>query len=250
MRSSPLLRPSVATFALVVLAAGCQTTGKKNRSLEGVGPETQTTRLRPREGVFHVVQPGETLASIAGAYQKSADTLRALNGLDPNEVLQPGMPLFIPGASRPQNISRPPEVTPGSQPSELRPYLGPHTSGMIWPVKGEVLVRYRQPVIGVPNEGITVAAPGGCAVWAAQDGRVMFCHSHFLALGKMVLVEHASGTKTLYGHLSEILVKPGDRIRQGDVIARVGQSGRASRPQLHLRVYKNGATVDPLPLLH
>lgn len=230
----------------LLLPSGCQPPPRNGGQTREVIPESRTTVLLPREGIFHIVQPGETLTSICKAYNKSVEAIRSVNGLSENEILEPGQQVFLPGCV-PLRTPRP-KPRDSEQPMVQR-YRGPRRVGLIWPLKGEVLVKYRQPIVGVPSEGITIAASTGSAVWAVQDGTVMFCSNNFLGLGKVVILEHSSGMKSLYSHLAETLVKEGERIQQGDVIGQAGKSGRADRPQLHLRIYKNGQTLDPLAML-
>jgi len=203
---------------------------------------THTTVSLPREGITHQVAAGETLSSICAAYQKSVDAIAKVNGISRRLTLRPGQSIFIPGASRVIHTT-PPQ---GTRWPDLVSYRGLRTARMIRPVRGSLVVRYRQMVQGAPSDGIGIATEMGAPVWAAQDGTVRFTNDDFFGVGKIVLIQHASGKYSLYGHLHEPFVKIGDRVKQGDVIARAGTSGRTTRPQVHFRVYQQGSPVDPL----
>ena len=118
-----------------------------------------------------------------------------------------------------------------------------------WPTKGWVTSYFgmRQ----IPNgskmrihEGLDIAASTGTPVYATADGiiaRVEYSPSY----GKAVVVDHGHGYRTLFGHNSKILVKRGARVRRGDTIAEVGNTGRSTGPHVHYEVQLNGIPVDP-----
>jgi murein DD-endopeptidase MepM/ murein hydrolase activator NlpD len=111
---------------------------------------------------------------------------------------------------------------------------------MRWPVRGRVISNY-----GSNGEGIDIAVPEGTAVKAAENGVVIFAGDGLKDFGKTVLVRHADGKVTVYGHTSEITVKRGDTIRRGQEIARSGMTGNADTPKLHFEVRENSDPVDP-----
>lgn len=99
-----------------------------------------------------------------------------------------------------------------------------------------------------PHNGEDIAAPLGADVVAMNDGIVRLTVDHFFS-GKGIFVDHGLGLYSMYFHLSEILVKDGQAVKRGDVIGKVGASGRASGPHLHWGVRVNGARVDPFSLV-
>jgi murein DD-endopeptidase MepM/ murein hydrolase activator NlpD len=98
------------------------------------------------------------------------------------------------------------------------------------------------------HQGVDIAAAPGAPVRASADGLVTRA-SRQGGLGKAVFLSHGYGLSTRYGHLSEIVVKPGTRVRRGDVIGRVGNTGRSTGYHLHYEVHLDGAPVDPLAYL-
>jgi murein DD-endopeptidase MepM/ murein hydrolase activator NlpD len=98
------------------------------------------------------------------------------------------------------------------------------------------------------HDGLDFAAPYGTPVHATGSGvvvRVGWMGPYGLA----VLLDHAEGYQTLYGHLSRLLVRPGERVERGQVLGYVGSTGRSTGPHLHYSVYRRGVAVDPRPYL-
>ncbi|HJU06730.1 MAG TPA: M23 family metallopeptidase [Nitrospiraceae bacterium] len=99
-----------------------------------------------------------------------------------------------------------------------------------------------------PHNGEDIAAPLGADVLAMNDGVVSLTVDHFFS-GKGVFLDHGLGLQSMYFHLSEVTVQDGESVKRGQVIGKVGASGRASGPHLHWGVRLNGARVDPLALI-
>lgn len=98
------------------------------------------------------------------------------------------------------------------------------------------------------HSGVDLAADYGTNVLAVADGTVLDC-SYDAAYGYILTLEHENGVQTQYAHLSEFLVKPGDTVQQGQIIAKTGDSGWSTGPHLHLGVLIDGEAVDPLETL-
>jgi murein DD-endopeptidase MepM/ murein hydrolase activator NlpD len=123
----------------------------------------------------------------------------------------------------------------------VRPVEGPTTGafGRARVINGE---------LRNPHNGEDIAAPLGADVVAMNDGTVCLTVDHFFS-GKGVFLDHGLGLYSMYFHLSEISVETGQSVKRGQVIGKVGASGRASGPHLHWAVRLNGARIDPLSLL-
>lgn len=119
-----------------------------------------------------------------------------------------------------------------------------------WPVRGKVITSYGAKTNGKSNDGINVAVPEGTPVKAAEDGVVAYAGNELKGYGNLVLVRHPNGYVTAYAHASELLVKRGDTIKRGQVIAKSGQSGEVASPQLHFEIRKGSSPVDPLQFLN
>jgi murein DD-endopeptidase MepM/ murein hydrolase activator NlpD len=99
-----------------------------------------------------------------------------------------------------------------------------------------------------PHNGEDIGAPLGADVAATNDGIVRITVDHIFS-GKGVFIDHGLGFYTMYFHLSEVLVKDGDLVTAGQIIGKVGATGRATGPHLHWGVKLNGARVNPYSLL-
>ena len=125
--------------------------------------------------------------------------------------------------------------------------------GFLEPVHGAISGRFgsRRVINGQPRKphsGEDIAAPEGTPVLVMNDGIVRLTADHFFS-GKGVIVDHGLGLYSMYFHLSGVDVEQGQVVKKGQVIGRVGSTGRATGPHLHWGVRLNGARVDPYSLL-
>ncbi len=96
------------------------------------------------------------------------------------------------------------------------------------------------------HEGIDLTAPRGTKIYASADGKALYAGNTSGGYGKMVLLDHGFGYRTLYAHCSKILIKHGESVKRGDVIAEVGSTGLSSGPHLHYEVHHHGRPVNPI----
>jgi murein DD-endopeptidase MepM/ murein hydrolase activator NlpD len=119
----------------------------------------------------------------------------------------------------------------------------------IWPTRGWVTSDFGTRLDPYSAErkmhqGLDIATPHGQPVFSPSDGTVVFTGSEG-GYGKVLVIDHGYGVKTRYGHLSEIHVRLGDRIKRGDKVASVGNTGRSTGPHLHYEVRVNGIPENP-----
>ncbi len=127
------------------------------------------------------------------------------------------------------------------QPGFVEPVNGRRTG-----IFGSVRIMNGQP--RNPHNGEDISAPLGTDVLATNDGIVRLTVEHFFS-GKGIFVDHGLGFYSMYFHLSEVLVKDGDQVKAGQIVGKVGATGRATGPHLHWGVKLNGARVNPYALL-
>jgi murein DD-endopeptidase MepM/ murein hydrolase activator NlpD len=98
------------------------------------------------------------------------------------------------------------------------------------------------------HKGLDISGPLGSPVKAMAKGEVEFAGVRG-GFGNCIILKHANGYETLYGHLSKMLVKPGDQINIGQEIGKIGSTGRSTGPHLHYEVHKNGQKINPQSFL-
>jgi murein DD-endopeptidase MepM/ murein hydrolase activator NlpD len=183
-------------------------------------------------GIFVDVRPGDTILKMSKKYEVSPDFIVEVNELRSN-ALSPGMKLFLPGAKF-STIER------------------AYALGVAFekPVRGRLTSRFgyrRDPFSGKRgfHAGVDIAGRQGSAVRAAREGTVSFAGVKFGA-GKSIIVEHAFGYKTVYSHLSTVSVGKGRRVKKGEIIGFIGDSGRSTGPHLHFETWHRGKPINPL----
>jgi murein DD-endopeptidase MepM/ murein hydrolase activator NlpD len=247
-------RPGLAALALAALCA-CATEQPAARPRPAPPrPPASIPEGTDAAGVVHVVRPGQNVYRIAKAYGLDPDDLMRTNGISDPRTLAVGQELFVPGAARVLEVEPAPgfagaadpapEPAARADPAALvnRPADG--ASPLAWPLKGVLYGRYGKRG-SRHHDGIDIAAPLGTPVVAAADGEVLFVGVQS-GYGNVVILRHGEGLVTVYAHNSEVLVREGARVRRGDVVAKVGQSGRTTGPHLHFEVRDGVRPRNPL----
>jgi murein DD-endopeptidase MepM/ murein hydrolase activator NlpD len=262
----PRRSPSTAAYA--------PPTTRIATTMPGMPVGAPRTALAPTTGM-HVVAPGETLHSIARLYGKSVMVLAKANNIPPDTMVKVGERIIIPDvqpgsavAPRAQASVAPPAgqnlanaesphsarvATPEAPAQETTIKTAEPAGGLPsfrWPVRGRVIAGFGPTPNGLQNDGINLAVPEGTPVKAADDGVVAYAGNELKGYGNLVLVRHANGFVTAYAHASDILVKRGETVKRGQVIAHSGQTGNVTSPQLHFEIRKGSTPVDPSQYLN
>lgn len=155
-----------------------------------------------------------------------------------------------PAAPATKVASEPAPAVRLASPATVTPEAAAETTGTTpsfrWPVRGRVIGAFGAKINGQANDGINLSVPEGTSVKAAEDGVVAYSGNELKGYGNLVLVRHSSGFVTAYAHASEVMVKRGDHVKRGQIIARAGQTGGVSSPQLHFEIRKGSTPVDPM----
>lgn len=199
------------------------------------------------EGVFHVVQAGQTLWRIARGYGVPVETIVAANGLSNPETIEVGAAMFIPGARTTVDIA--PYPAPPPPPPTRKIELRNGERDWVWPVQGEILSRFGARRRSHIHRGVDIRGRSGEEVVAARAGRVVFAGRGGGGYGLTVVIDHADGHQSLYAHNDALLAAVGDEVRQGQPVARCGRTGNATTEHVHFEIRKYDAPQDPLPLL-
>jgi murein DD-endopeptidase MepM/ murein hydrolase activator NlpD len=118
-----------------------------------------------------------------------------------------------------------------------------------WPARGKIIAGFGQRPDGTHNDGVNFAVPLGTEVHAADAGVVAYAGSELKGYGNLVLVRHDNGWVTAYAHNDEIIVKRGDKIKRGQLLAKAGKSGQVDQPQVHFELRQGSKPVDPTPFM-
>jgi murein DD-endopeptidase MepM/ murein hydrolase activator NlpD len=229
-------------------------------------------------GNVHVVQSGDTLMNIARRKGVTLTALAHANHLQSSTKLSIGDRLTIPAGGHPvaaapatpaPQAAQQPRAVPATKVASAAPVLNarvakeePHTTESVvktaepsgampafrWPVRGRVIAGFGNKN-GAQNDGINLAVPEGTPIKAADDGVVAYAGNELKGYGNLVLIRHSNGYVSAYAHASELMVKRGDTIKRGQVIAHAGQTGNVTSPQLHFEIRKGSTPVDPTQFL-
>lgn len=228
-----------------------------------------------------MVQPGDTVWSIATRYGVTVGQIRSANGLDDAATIRVGQTLVIPrvqgevhvvspsdpadGAtaptptpvpmSSPSRTPTPPRPASASSPSEVRGTLrlasAPASSSggpeprLRWPAVGAISTFHGED----GHTGIDIMGQMGQPVFVAGAGRVILTVESDDGYGWRIDIDHGGGLTTRYAHLSAFAVRVGDQVSAGQLIGAVGNSGWSTGPHLHFEVHQGGVPVDPLTYL-
>ncbi len=154
---------------------------------------------------------------------------------------EPAFAAIEPGPAAPQK----PAVTLAS--NIQRP--GAFAGNFAWPADGTLLSRFGSKGGGKVNDGINIAAGLGAPVRSSGSGVVVYSGNEIGVFGGLVLVDHGSGWVTAYGHLGQLQVARGDKVRAGQSLGTVGDTGYVDRPQLHFEIRKDRRPLDPMTKL-
>lgn len=212
-------------------------------------------------GAYYRFQKGDTLESVAKKFKVEVQDIAEINNIESSEEIKVGHSIYIPGAAPREFVSiieknrksSPPVAkkklkTKGEQKKEgsevaLNPDIEVDHGRFRWPLRGDISSGFgiRR---GRRHDGVDIRAGIGTPIRAAADGEVVFC-KRMRGYGNLVLLKHKDDFFTVYAHNSSNLVKKGKRVKRGDIIAKVGRTGRATGPHLHFEVREGTKPRNP-----
>ncbi|MBI1908643.1 MAG: peptidoglycan DD-metalloendopeptidase family protein [Deltaproteobacteria bacterium] len=191
-----------------------------------------------RTGLYYRMQSGDSLTSLARTYGVTVQELAEINDIEDSKDLKPGDRVFIPTRARKTKTVKP--LAKGVAEEKIVFDRG----RFAWPIHGRLTSRFGMRN-GTRHDGIDIASPHGTPIHAASAGQVVYSQ-RLRGYGHLILVKHKDGFFTAYAHLSQYLVKKGKRVKKGQVIGKVGATGRATGPHLHFEVRKGRVARNPL----
>lgn len=221
--------------------------------------------------MYHPVKPGQTLWRIAKTYGIDMRTLMQANNLSDSSTLEVDQKLYIPGATQEREVSISCPCDPvAPKPSANAPSRAQRASQVtqevfarsapakipsgykelpfVWPVQGEITRTFTQDSTR-RHDGIDIAAPQGTPIMAAADGKVLFSGWGPGGYGLLVILRHEDDIVTVYAHNEQNLVEVDQNVRQGEPIATVGRSGRATGNHLHFEIRHRTVPIAPYKFL-
>ena len=196
----------------------------------------QSIKVPNQRGILHKVVKDESLEEIAIRYQVSLEKIIESNGMLDPDTIYTGTELFIPDAKLNESF-RKKLIPPPYKPKFVKPTPGRLTSGFGYRIH-PILKKRRM------HKGIDIVSGYGSNVKAAMGGVVTYS-GQMGSYGNLVVIDHQNGFETRYAHNSRLKVKKGEKVRQGQTIALVGNTGRSNGTHLHFEIWKNGEAIDP-----
>jgi murein DD-endopeptidase MepM/ murein hydrolase activator NlpD len=226
----------------------------------------------------HTAASGDTIYSLSRKYNVTPQAIANANSLTLSTQLKIGQQVRIPATNpianspapqaQPQrNVQAVPPQTPPQTFVQNENVPAPENVGVVrpntppavtetprapnaaptfhWPVRGRILSAYGKKPNGQQNDGINVSVPEGTQIRASEDGVVAYAGNELKGFGNLVLIRHADNWVTAYAHLGAIDVKKDQKVKRGEIIARAGQTGGVTSPQLHFEIRKGSNPVDP-----
>jgi lipoprotein NlpD len=235
------------------------------------GSASQVAQRQPVTNGQYLVQRGDTLYSIAFHFGWDWKTLAQRNNIaapyvikvgqairfdgrtgQPAAVAQTARPKQIANGVKPQSVAVKPvnsAATVTAKPAAKPPVTsaqGNFSGRWTWPAKGQLIGRFSSN--GSLNKGIDIAGELGEPVVAASDGSVVYAGSGLRGYGELVIIKHSDTYVSAYGHNRRLLVREGQQVKVGQVIAEMGSTG-TDRVKLHFEIRRQGKPVDPLQYL-
>ena len=215
-----LMRYFVCLFSLILFLGAC-----------AHSPSSSNTAVEN----YYLVKPDESMNSIALALNVPYELLRHSNPWLIPERIKPNMKLLLPSD---QSVRKYQTAQQRAQQQMV------NLNGHIWPLRKISVSSPFGPRSGRMHKGIDLRASRGTPIHATDDGVVVFSGTKG-SYGKLVVIDHGQGIHTAYAHNASNSVSKGQRVTQGEVIAKVGRTGKATGNHVHYEIRRNGKAVNP-----
>lgn len=199
-----------------------------------------------KKGVYHVVERHQTLYRICKTYGVDLKEVSSLNGITDPGKIQTGQRIFIPGAKKVLKV----EIYIDDVVAEKgeKEKIAYKKLDLMWPVEGKISDVFDE-TESKRHQGIDILSPLGTPIRASSAGIVIYSNNTIRGYGNLIILRHSEELVTVYAHNQVNLVEEGTWVEKGQIIGKVGQTGRASGPHLHFEIRKNNRAIDPMLFL-
>ena len=211
--------------------------------------------IYPNQKIFiptnkvHKIIKGDTLYSISRLYGTNVFSLSKINGISDVNNLHIGQTLIIPQSNKEffkKKILEKKKKQKVIIPKKFKKFS---QTRFIWPVKGKLISKYGRSEDGFYNDGINIDSKKGTKVISSEDGQVIYSGNEIPGYGNLILIKHSKNWITAYAHLNEVYIEKGIKVKKGERIGSVGNTGNVRIPQLHFEIRKGKESVNPLEFL-
>lgn len=199
----------------------------------------------PREGVYHTVKRHQTLWRICKTYGVDINKVARINHIRDPSRIRVGQRIFIPGAKKVLKVDIYIDDIGGSRGRREDPKKLVLAKGrFLWPIRGKVSREFG--IRGTAkHDGIDISARRGAPIKASDSGRVLYSGNEISGYGNIIIIKHEGGFISIYAHNDVNEVAEDMKVKRGQIIGRVGSTGRGSDPHLHFEIRKNNRPINP-----
>ena len=236
-RPSSIIILWVAFLSLFLLTDGC---ARHRISSEKPSP------TQGGKGVYHVVERHQTLYRICKTYRVDLKEVASLNRIADPSKIETGQRVLIPRAKKVLKV----EIYIDdvvAEPAETAKTAYKKLD-FIWPVEGKISNTFEE-AESRRHQGIDISTPIGTPIKASNAGKVLYSNNGIRGYGNLIILRHSEEYVTVYAHNQVNLVEEGAWAEKGQIIGKVGQTGKATGPHLHFEIRKNNKALDPLLFL-
>ena len=201
-----------------------------------------------KRGVYHIVERHQTLYRICKTYGVDLREVASLNGIQDVAKIETGQRIFIPGVGKALKVEIYIDDVVKESAERAHERAVSRKVDFSWPVEGNCISFFEEEERR-RHQGIDISSPSGTPIRAAGPGWVIYSGNTIKGYGNLVILRHSEEFVTVYAHNQVNLVGEGEKVEQGQMIAKVGRTGNATGPHLHFEIRKDNKAIDPLPLL-
>ena len=229
-------------FLTIVIQIACFASGCARHKI----PVERPSPPPYKKGAYHVVERHQTLYRICKTYGVDLKEVSSLNGISDPGKIQTGQRVFIPGAKKVLKVEIYIDDVVAEPGEKVR--IAYKKLDFIWPVEGKINDGFEESE-SRRHQGIDISSPLGTPIKASNAGMVIYSNNTIKGYGNLIILRHSEEYVTVYAHNQSNLVEEGTLVEKGQIIGKVGQTGKATGPHLHFEIRKNNKARDPLLFL-